>query len=62
MKKIKCFEYSPRDHIHNTGFFLKLLMGPMRYSGILLLAKKLFSDKQSSLLGALVSDEENKVL
>ncbi len=57
MKEKRGYNVITRDRIHNISFSLKLTNG-LHYTSL----ESLASDKHSSLLGSIVSYEENEVL
>ena len=61
MKKKSVVNMAPSTVSTTLHFLLNLRMGSISYSVTLYSAKRLSSDKHSSLLGALVSCEEKKM-
>ncbi len=59
---MRCCEYSPWDHIHDTNFLLNLQIGPKARALNYTKQKKILRDKHSSLFRAFVSYEENEML
>jgi hypothetical protein len=63
MKKIKCCEKGPNDHVYNPSFSSELNKKPSKLECYITQGwKKLARVKHSSLVDPFVSNEENKVL
>jgi hypothetical protein len=59
---MKCCEYDPRGHIHNTSFSSKFKNEPNKLVLHYAMLERFTTRKHSSLMDPFVSYEENEVL